>query len=492
MNRREFLKIASVTAGASLAGSKILRGDSPSVPSAGPRPDTMVGMPISTAPLGQPGFEGMLDDMQKRGGVNALFPFIYTHEGHRGGFDGPGFRGGNFAIPHMQYYKDSGMTYEDLRAPEAGDADLLDRALALGHKRGIKTFAWVIEDNNRPKIPHWEPMYEIDIHGRRSVKNPAGRCFNNPLYRALTLGLMEDYTRSYPIDGIMWGSERQSGVLDVLNISQSSRVDPTRTTCFCEFCLKKGRDQGIDPERARQGFLAFEKFILSNRAGGKPRDGYFTGFWRILFNHPELLAWERLWVKSRHEFQADIYRRVKSINPALPVGWHIWSNRSFSPFQRAEEDYADLAPFSDFLRPALYNNCAGGRFRNFSRGTQDSLYGDIPPAEAFGMFCHQLGYNEAPYDKVAATGLTANYVEIETRNAVDGVAPAPTRIWPGVDIDVPVPEGESMCTPQGVKAAVKAVFQGGGHGILLSRNYIEMKPDHLSAAGDGLRELGLA
>jgi hypothetical protein len=72
------------------------------------------------------------------------------------------------------------------------------------------------------------------------------------------------------------------------------------------------------------------------------------------------------------------------------------------------------------------------------------------------------------------------------------VAPAPTKIWPGVDIDVPVPEGESVCTPEGVKAAVKAVFQGGGHGILLSRNYVEMKPEHLSAAGDGLRELGLA
>jgi hypothetical protein len=43
-----------------------------------------------------------------------------------------------------------------------------------------------------------------------------------------------------------------------------------------------------------------------------------------------------------------------------------------------------------------------------------------------------------------------------------------------------------------VKAAVKAAFHGGATGIILSRNYVEMKPEHLSAAGDALRELGVA
>ncbi len=492
MNRREFLKMTSLTAGATFAGTGLLRGDSTAAPAGQARPDTMIGMPISTSAIVDPGFERMLDDMQRRGGVNTLFPFIYTHEEHRAGIYSAGFRGGNFAMPHMKYYEGSGLTYEDMRAPEAGDTDLLERSIDLGQKHGIRTYAWVLEDNTCPKIPNWVTMYEKDAHDRRSQTHPGGRCFSNPRYRAFTLGLMEDYARSYRIAGIMWGSERQSGVLDALNLSQSTPVDPSRTTCFCEFCQKKGRDQGIDPERARQGYLAVEKYILSNRSGQKPRDGYFTAFWRILLNNPELLAWAGLWVRSRHEFQADIYRKVKSINPALPVGWHIWSNRSFSPFQRAEENYADLAPFSDFLRPALYNNCAGERFRNFAKGTHDTLLGDIPRSDALDLLCHQLGYKEAPYDKMSATGLSAGYVEIETRNAVDGVAPAPTRIWPGVDIDVPVSAGSSKCTPEGVKAAVKAVFQGGGHGILLSRNYVEMKPENLTAAGDGLRELNLA
>src|SRR5437899_10455082 len=100
----------------------------------------------------------------------------------------------------------------------------------------------------------------------------------------------------------------------------------------------------------------------AGRAGQHPRDGSFVSFWRLLLNYPELLAWENLWVSSRHEFQAALYRRVKSIKPALQVGWHVWHNLSFSPFQRAEEDYATMTGYSDFLRPALYNNVAGARF----------------------------------------------------------------------------------------------------------------------------------
>jgi hypothetical protein len=164
---------------------------------------------------------------------------------------------------------------------------------------------------------------------------------------------------------------------------------------------------------------------------------------------------------------------------------------SFSPFQRAEEDYAVLAQNCDFLRPAFYNNVAGGRFRSFVKGANESVYGDLPPDETLNVLYRQLNYNEAPYDQLLATGLSANYVERETRRAVDGMAGHPVQIWPGVDIDVPVEPGEGQCTPESVGQAVKAVFKGGAGGIILSRNYIEMKPGNLSGAGDALRQLGV-
>jgi hypothetical protein len=339
-------------------------------------------------------------------------------------------------------------------------------------------------------VKNWESLYEVDHHGRRTTGHPGGPCFNNPGYQNFTLGLVEDYARSYDIGGIMWGSERQGGLLNTLGISQSSGIDPGKTTCFCEFCLKQGKERSIDVERARQGFDEMETFVRNSRAGQKPRDGYFTGFWRLLLKHPEVLAWENLWATSRHEFQAAIYRKVKGINPALQVGWHVWQNVSFSPFQRAEENLSDLAAFSDFIRPALYNNVAGGRFVSFVKGARGSVFGDLPADATAEMFFQQLNYQEAPFDQLAATGFSADYVERETRRSVEAVAGHPVQIWPGVDIDVPVSAGESHCTPESVALAVKAAFKGGATGIILSRNYIEMKPENLSGAGGALRELG--
>ncbi len=490
MNRRKFIELGVLGAGATLAGVESLRSE-PATTS-GKSPVT-VAMPISVAPLMQRDLDSMFEDMRTRAGVNALFIFSYTHEPHRAGVEAAGFHGGNYARPHLQFYQDTPLTLPDMRAPEFGDADVLDRVIPVARKHGIRTFCFVLEDNSLPAAvkANWETLYEVDHHGRRTSGHPGGPCFNNPGYQNFTLGLVEDYARSYDLGGIMWGSERQGGLLNTLGLSQSGGQDPGRTTCFCEFCRKKGSERGIDPERARQGYDAVENFVRDARAGKRPRDGSFTEFWRLLLKHPEALAWENLWATSRHEFQAAIYHRVKSANPALQTGWHVWQNVSFSPFQRAEENLEDLAGCSDFIRPALYNNVAGGRFTSFVKGAQGSVYGDLPPEAVRDVLCRQLNYNEAPLDRLAATGFSADYVERETRRAAESVAGNPVQIWPGVDIDVPVEAGEPHCTPESVARAVTAAFKGGAGGIILSRNYTEMKPENLSGAGRALRELGV-
>jgi hypothetical protein len=490
MQRRNFIKITALGAGAVMAGAKSLRSET--APAATPvtpkRPPATIGLPISIEPLAKRDLDVIFDDMRTRAGVTALFPFAYTHEPHRSGPPIANFHGGNYGTPHLQYYHDIPLTLEDMTGPEFGKGDILGRVVTAARKHGMATFPFLLEDNVRPAtVPHWETLYEVDAHGRRTDRHPGGPCYNNPFYQRFALGLFEDYARSYEIGGIMWGSERQSGVLNALALSQSSGQDPGRCTCFCEFCQKKGRERGIDPERARQGFGEIEKFVKAGRAKERPRDGYFVSFWRMLLNYPELLAWEKLWVDSRHEFQASLYRKVKSINPALQVGWHVWHNLSFSPFQAAEEDYAAMAPYSDFLRPAVYNRVAGGRFLAFVRGAHSSVFGDLPEDQILGMLSREMGYgkNEAPYEKLNAVGLSADYVERETRRAVDGVSAGATQIWPGVDIEGPA------ATPESVGQTVKAAFHGGARGIILSRNYVDIKPDNLSGAGAALRELGL-
>jgi hypothetical protein len=481
--------------GAAVAGPSLLSAQTPPVPPA--RGATMVAMPISIAILAGPKLDYILGDMKERGGVNALFPFMYSHEEHRAGVpEGvPGFRGGNYATPHMQYYRDAILTYDDMKAPEFGGVDVLERVIPAAAKHGIKIFPFVLEDNHCPAgMPHWEQMYEIDVQVRRVGGHPAGPCKRNPHYRAWLGGLVEDYARSYDIGGMMWGAERGSGFLNVVSGEGGTRGagGGSRATCFCEFCQKAGREAGIDVPRAKAGFIELEKLTKARHANQRPRDGYFSSFWRVVLNYPELIAWENLWVRGRHDLQAELYQRMKAANAALPLGWHVWQTVTFSPFQRAEEDYGVMKHFSDFVRPAVYNNCAGERFQAFARTGLAAIWGDLPPAQTADVLFRQLGDEEAPYEQLPATGLSADYVKRETRRAVEGVAGTPTQVWPGIDIDVPVPAGTRHCTPEGVKAAVQAVFAGGGNGIILSRNYVEMKPENLSAAGDALRELGLA
>jgi hypothetical protein len=493
--RRDILKGAAALGVAATLGRAATLSGAPSTGSGQAKTAPTIGIQMNVAALAQPGFESMLDDMKARAGVNALFPFIYTHVNRTTGLPARNFRGGNYAIPHMEFYKDTSLTYADMRAPELGDLDILARTIAAAKPRGMKTFAWVLEDNEHVPIPAWQNLYEIDFQNRRTQRHPSGPCCNNPNYRGYLLGLMEDYARSYDIDGVMWSSERQGGLFNALGAYHNGQAsDPGQATCFCEFCLAKAKARGVDAARARAGFGEIEKYVRAGRAGQRPRDGYFVEFFRIVLEYPELLAWEQLWIDSRADVMAAIYQKVKTIKPALQVGWHIWHALSFSPLHRAEMDYAAMAKYSDYIKPVLYSNCAGDRMRSFTDSVGQNIFGDVPRAAMLENFYDMLDYKEAPYDEVTRTGFTADYVKRETQRARDDVAgnPTPVEIWPGIDIDVPVPAGASHCTPESVKAAVMAAFQGGATGVVLSRNYSEMDPAHLAGAGAALKELGYA
>jgi len=486
--RREMLKAAAAIGVAALARNAI--GET-AQEGALRKPSPTIGIQMGLPPVATGDLDKLFDDLRRRGGVNALFPFIYTYAHVTAGMKAEGFHGGNFAMPHMQYYKDTSLKFEDMRAPDFGDVDVMARIIPVAKKHGMKTFAWILEDHDHVPSASWEPLYEVDFHGRRALAHPAGPCYNNPLYLGFVLGLVEDFTRSYDIDGVMWSSERQGGFFNALGAyAHGSSADPGKATCFCEFCTKKAKALGIDVDRARQGFIALEKYVRDGREKKRPRDGYFVTFFRLLLNYPELLAWENLWEQSREELQMRIFKLVKSIKPGLPVGWHIWHNVSFSPFHRAEMDYGRIAKFSDYIKPVLYNNAAGERIRAFADGVSQNVYGDLSPAKTLELLYHQLNYSESPYEKVMETGLSPDYVMRETRRAVDDVGPG-IDVWPGIDIDVPVPKGAGQCTAEGVKQATLAAFKGGATGLILSRNYSEMNPEHLTGAGAALDELGL-
>ncbi len=488
MERREFLKGALAAAAAQQS------------PSAAPA-RKMIGIQVGAVSFVDEGTEKVLDVFQEKAGINTLFLATFTYGRGIAGRQVPGqplpdhgkqeydtstFRGGSFTKIHSQYYRDTAL--QDFRAPDFGDYDVLEAVLPSARKRGIKTICW-FEDVFARDIPNIDKLQEKELSGR----NATTLCFNNPNYRNWLLGVVEDYARSYEIDGIMWGSERQGAFSNALGASHGGAGhDPARVTCFCEFCRTKAKERGINVDRALAGYRALESFVRDGRAGRRPVDGYYVTLWRLMLRYPELLAWEMLWTDSLRETYAAMYRKVKEVRPSLGIGWHIWHNNSFNPIYRAEQDVRELSQYSDFLKMVMYHNCAGERMASYIDSVSATIYGDVPKQELLDFHYQVMNFKEKNLADIPQTGWSADSVYREAKRAREALHGTKTQLWPGIDIDIPTARNHSKSTPEGTREAVLAAFRAGSDGVILSRKYSEMKLANLAGAGDAIRELRLA
>lgn len=504
-SRRAFLKQLSAAGALALNGkpsfantsiASLSQPSSQALPAASGK--KFVGIQIGAISFVDEGIEKALDTVQKRADVNALmisvFTYSYGSEGRQqpGAFSDHGlqktnvhtFHGGDYATVHPEYYKD--VPFGDFRAPDLGNFDVFQSVIPKAKARGIQTFAWC-EDQARPRyVTEFEQGAEVDVYGQTSSQ----MCLNNPHVRDLFASLEEDWIKSYPIDGLMFGSERQ-GPLDNAIHARHGRVNrPARITCFCRYCTRKARAKGINVARAKEGYKALARWVQVAESDKRPSDGYFVTFWRLLLRYPEILAWEQFWSDNQHELYARFYGTAKSIRPSLKVGFHIWHNNSFSPFYRAEQDYWRLRQSADFLKPVVYNNSGGPRFAQYIQNVHDTVFHDIPPQELLDWHYDVLGYKgEADLTQLPSTGLSSEYVAEETARAVAGVKNQ-IPIYPGIGINVPTGKGEKKAKPSDVHAAVEAALRAGASGVILSRKYYEMHLANLSAAGDAIRTLG--
>ncbi len=459
----------------------------------------MIGIQVGAISFADEGTEQVLDVVQERGAVNTLFLATFTYGRGIAGRQIPNyplpdhgkqeydlnFHGGNFATPHPKFYEKTAL--KQTRAPDHGDLDILAEVLPKAQRRGLKVYCWY-EDVFRTDLPGVKDLQEVDARGQRA----GTLCARHPDYRAFLVGLTEDYCQSYGIDGVMWGSERQGPLHNALSARHGGRGDPSRVTCFCEFCQKAARERGIDVQRAKLGFSRLEQFIRAARGNERPNDGYFVEFWRLLLDYPELLAWEKLWTDGQQAIYAAIHRAAKESRPEVQVGFHIWHANSFSPFFRAEQNYAELARVADFLKIVLYNNCGGPRYVEYLGNVGATLFHDVPKEELLRLHNDWLDYpHEAPLESLAKTGLSPDYVARETRRALGGVAGAAganCKIYPGIDIDIPTGAGQKKTSPEDVQAATTAALKAGAQGVLFSRKYSEMRLANLAAGGRAVRE----
>ncbi len=491
MDRRIFLQGASAAAlSASIPAAQ-------AVPN--PIRSKIIGLQVGAVSFVDEGVENALDTFQSDAAINTLFIATFTYGRGIAGRQVPGqplpdhgkqaydtdtFHGGCFTAVDLKYFADT--PFKEFRAPDFGDYDVLQAVLPSAKKRGLRTVCW-FEDVFRKDLPNIQELEEKELSGENAVT----LCFNNPYYRAWLLGMSENWARSYDVDGIMWGSERQGAFSNMLAATHD-RVVGEHVTCFCPYCVAKARVRGIDPDRARQGFLELRKFVVAAHQNQRPVDGYYVTLWRLMLRYPELLAWEMLWTDSLRETYAAIYEKIKSVKPSIQVGWHIWHNNSFNPIYRAEQDLAALAPHSDFLKIVMYHNCAGERMATYIDNVSSSIYADIPKQELLDFHYRVLDYQERGLAEIPFTGFSADYVYRETKRARDGLRGARTLLLPGIDVDIPTAENHSKCTPDGTREAVLAAFRGGADGVLISRKYSEMKLANLKAVGAAIGKLNLS
>jgi hypothetical protein len=490
LSRREFAKLIAV---ASVASGV------PQTPTTG----RTIGIQVGAVSFVDEGVESVLDRFQRDANINALFIATFSYGRGIAGRQVPGqplpdhgkqeydaaFHGGNFASTHGNYYQHTSL--KKIAAPDHPGFDVLASVLPQAQSRRMKVFCWY-EDVFRGDLEGIEPLQEVTLSGKKA----GTLCFHNPEAQAFWQALTEDYLRSYPVDGVMWGSERQGPFGNAIGAAHGGgRANPLEVTCFCDFCKREAKARGIEVQRAVEGYTRLAALVRDSRAANRPTDGSFVSFWRLLVKYPEILAWEKLWNDGQKSTYANIYQLSKSIRPDIRVGWHIWHNNSFSPFYRAEQDYAEFRQYSDFLKVVMYNNCGGPRLVSFVDSVSRTIFGDFPPEAVLDLTYKMQNYREATLTELPRKGLSADYVERETRRAVAGVSsPSPAakalstpKIWPGIDIDIPTGKDEKKTEPQDVREAVRAAFGAGADGVILSRKYSEMRLANLRAAGEALR-----
>jgi hypothetical protein len=493
LSRRRFVQmVAAVSTGFGPTSKLALAADAPS-PRAAAKPKNLIGIQVNSFAWLDEGIDKVLDNLQEKGNINTVFAFTF--------FTQPTDVSGKIALPDHgtfgranpdvggayydydpKYFRNT--TIKDFHAPTS-KFNVITEVGPKMRARGIDFYAWDYNNTNASMmhvIPGFTDLSEVDVYGRRTDSV----CWNNPNHRAFLVGRIESLLSGYPehIDGVVWGCERMGPLDNMIGGGWAT----TGISCFCEFCCAKARARDISVKRAKQGYLKLEALFKASATQQRPVDGYFVTFWRILLEYPEILSWHRLWNDSYHEVRAEVYGTGKTLAPQKPFGFHIVQNITFSPFYSASDDYSQLKNYADFIKIATYNNCGGGRLALFLKRLCSTVFADATPDDLLPMYYKFMNYDEKSIKDIAADGLSPDYIAREIKRAIADTG-GTTPIYAGIDIDVPPEPGQKRTTPDGVKKAVKASYEAGANGVVLSREYTEMWLANLAAAGDATREL---
>jgi hypothetical protein len=170
---------------------------------------------------------------------------------------------------------------------------------------------------------------------------------------------------------------------------------------------------------------------------------------------------------------------AEGLTSAAEVGWHVdHQPSSWDLVYRAEMSYAEMAPYSDFIKFIAYHDVLGARIRHwYLERFQKTILGELTLPQCLDLYYALFGYDknvEPKLDQLDKTDFSPDYVYRETKRSVAS-AEGKTKIYPGVGFDVPW--GNTHLDADAdvvyVYECVLKAFEGGGAGIVVSREYEE-------------------
>ena len=195
-----------------------------------------------------------------------------------------------------------------------------------------------------------------------------------------------------------------------------------------------------------------------------------------MIRYPEILSWEYQYRLSREEIYEVMFKRVKSIKPSAEVGWHVdHQPSSWDIVYRAEMSYEEMAPHSDFIKFIAYHNVLAPRIHNWYLARfQKTILGELPLEDSLNLYYDVFGYDkqvEPKLGELLQRGFSPDYVFRETKRSVAS-ANGKMKVYTGVGFGVP---GSPPDDPETVYRATQKAFEAGANGIVVSREYEEMR-----------------
>ena len=498
-SRRQFLIQSLAAAGVSALARDSFAEDDVEAESAAPRP--FVGIQIAAHSFFDEGIEHCLDLLKETAGINALLISSHSYYGAMGR---PKHLMAEHGVPkadnskrklprvwvkhHERYFADTSLRHRqpNPQAMYAGKevfAELAEPA----RRRGMRLYVRHYQPSHEAAryIDGFEKVLAQDHHGKPHYKP----CWNNPDYRGYLLGTMQDMFEVYPLDGLQYGAERPTPMTDVIFKGKGF-------ICFCEHCQARGKRDGINVDRAREGGKTLHELVTALREGrAHTPDGVMAEFLAVLIKYPELLAWERMWHESGNEVHKLLYDRLKAIRPRADIGRHVDHRQSsWDLFYRAGSRYQDMPDHVDFIKPILYHDILGPRLKvNYLEPLQQGLLGELTFQQSLNLFYAWFGHSPETEPKLPnlAEGLSPEYVHRETKRAVDGAA-GRAAVYAGIGLDIPKGGGWGtdvwQSQPDEVYQAVRKAFDAGAAGIVASREYEEITTASLRVVGRAARD----